>query len=73
MKEGTLYFDFQITYTCPHCGEENDLEPDSDHDYNPIWIKFKDWICNKKNADKIDIKLKCHLCKNDVLLNEVMR
>jgi C4-type Zn-finger protein len=66
MKSATGQMGFKIIITCPYCTDEFDL---IDHDDNNegFWtMKFREWIGNKKGADKCDETVECPTCENDV-------
>jgi len=37
IKTADLNFDFTMTFNCPHCGKENDCEPEENHSTDTIF------------------------------------
>lgn len=70
MSETTVFFDISMTVTSPCCGTTYDLE-NGDSEY---WVKkFKAWINNEKDADKINKEFHCDICESKFFAKTIAR
>jgi hypothetical protein len=63
---------FNLYVECPHCDEVFDLINHPDNEDEGFWTgKFRDWINNKKDADKIQEDVLCLHCDKRVDLKDM--
>lgn len=62
---------FQLEVKCPHCSITFDLVNHDDNDEGFWTGKIKDWLNNKKGADKLKVDVECPVCENRVDVTEI--
>lgn len=70
MKETTVFFDLKMTVISPCCGITYDLESEDPEHWIP---KFKAWINNVKDADKICEEFRCEICHSKFMAKTIAR